>query len=475
MKLLIKYATIFILGLIVLVFALAFIFYLTIKVIFLLLIILGVNLIFKEKEEVLRRVAMNDRSVTLNFKIRNIFKFVLAWIIYFSILSFVLRGISVNIIAESFTCFVQLYLSFTYTSNGYKRIVENYFNGRVEMVFPEGLMFYPGVWFFYSVSSPIKILRHADGSFTFLDEDKSSIVDSNGNDKININLDSTNVLRSRRISGIEDFIYTFFVNSPNFKRKILELDSRRILSSVFLTILVMIISFSFNGIVNKSLTVFNPNSGSINSFITNVKGAVEKVKTSSSTVSFASFFDFKSKKLAQNSVSEIKPDSTSSTVKDSLKSPIDEYDSAKVWNNLRSFDNYTVIADIPREILYVNEEGFLPLKKESENYFPQIYIDGFPYANNFFAQFFRVHIYSLIIKGVEKPWINVDIDLVDYISLIRFGVLYRNIRIYWKPNSGGIYKWHVVTAGVGAEDIPFRVSFGKEVRLSIAERNRLKN
>lgn len=472
MKLLFKYATIFTLSLIVLVFAISFILYLTLKIILLLLIILMVNSIFKEKEEILRRVAMNDSSVTAKFKIRNIFKFLLAWTIYFSIISFVLRGISINIISEFFTCFVQLYFSFIYTRNGYKRIVENYFNGRVEIIFPEGLMFYPGVWFFYFVSNPIKIFKHSDGSFTFFDEDKNPISDENGNNKININLDSTNVLRGRKISGIEDFIYTVFINNPKFRNSISNLDSRRILSSVFLTIIIMIISFSFNGIINKSFTVFNPNTGAVNSFVTNIKEVSKKVKKSYSTISFTSFFDFKSEDIVENEAGSTA--NSVNIIKDSTKSPIDEYDSTRVWSNLKSFDNFTVIADIPKDISYIEEEGFIPSLQESKNYFPQIYIDGFPYANNFFAKFFRVHIYKLVIEDIKKPWQNIDMDLVDYISLLSIErVIYRDIKIIWDAKLAGIYEWHIITAGVGYKNLPFKVSFGKERRISIAERKRL--
>lgn len=472
---LIKYLAIAAVVLVVLAIALVFMLYLSVKVMFLLLIILGVNLLSKDSEEVLRKVAVNDSKVMLKFKIRNIFKFLIAWIIYFSTLSFVLKGVSVSIFTETITCFIQLYLSFIYTDNGYKRIIQNYFTGRIEMILPSGLNFFPGIWFFYKVSNQLKIIHNNDNTFTFVDEYKNTITDEDGNSKVNIDFSTKDVKRSRKISGIEDFVYTVFINSPKLRAKILNLDGRRILSSLFLTIIIMFLSFSFVNLTSKGYTFFNSriNSNLQTAYHSSSNFFKNAFKKKSDESEISKNQNIKSSNYYKDSV-VAKKDSVKNLKEINKKTPLDYFDSNKVWNNLISSDDWTAIADMSKNDSYVDDKGFFVSKEESQNYYPHVYVDGFPEDNDFFSNFFRVQINTLLFKDLKVGWHDDEIGLPEYIELIKkTEVVYRDIRIKWKANFKENRAWHLVSAGAGEDEYGFSLSFGKERRISINERKRL--
>ena len=462
---LIKWSGIILLGIAIILIIILFSFYLIIKTMFFLIIVLIVNLIFKEKEETLKRVAKNEKEIITRFKIKNLLKFLLSWIIYFSTTFFILKEVYFNFFTEALTCLIQVYASFSYTKNGYKRIVENYFTGRIDMIFPEGLMFYPGVWFFYKISTPLRVVfSKEDSSFTFIEEDGEVIKDYNGKSKIYINIDTKDVARFRRISGIEDLIYTTLINNPGLRRKILEFDIRRFISSVFLTIIIMLFSFISIKFFKNSYYFFKNQNYEINLNL--------KERITSFAQSVKNFFTFK-----KDEEDDFEEDKTATVeekyeVDSAVLSPVERFDSIKYRWDLKSTDDYTVVCDMSKNISFIEEKGFIAY--ESENFYPKIYLEGYPYEDNYFAAFFRVKIDLLLFKDIHKPMINIFMDLEDYINLVKTRrIIYRDMIVFFKEGLAGYRSWHYVTSGIGVKKTPFEVKYGNEFRISISEKKRL--
>lgn len=466
---LMKWGSLILLGLIVALIIVIFSAFLILKTIAFLVIVLIINLMFKEKEETLRAVAKNKEGIITRFKIKNLLKFLLSWVIYFSITFFVLKGAYFSFFTEALTCLIQVYASFSYTRNGYKRIVENYFTGRIDMVFPEGLMFYPGIWFFYKVSTPLRVVfSEKDSSFTFIEENNDVVKDSEGGSKIHINIDTKDVLRTRKITGIEDLIYTTLVNNPVFRRKILEFDIRRFISSVFLTIIIMLFSFFSIKLFKNSYSFFKNQNYEIN---LNLK---ERVTSFSQNVK--DFFTFKKDdddNFKENKVNKYERREEDKKV-DTVLSPVDKFDSIKYKWDLKSVDDYTVVCDIPKDVSFLEEKGFVAY--ESENFYPKVYLEGYPFEDNYFAMFFRVKLNILLFKDIDKPMRNIFMDLEDYINLLKTKrIIYRDMTVFFKEGISGYVSWHYITSGIGIKDYPFEVRYGeREIRMSLAERKRLR-
>lgn len=464
---LMKWGSLILLGLIVALIIVIFSAFLILKTIAFLVIVLIINLMFKEKEETLRAVAKNKEGIITRFKIKNLLKFLLSWVIYFTITFFVLKGAYFSFFTEALTCLIQVYASFSYTRNGYKRIVENYFTGRIDMVFPEGLMFYPGIWFFYKVSTPLRVVfSEKDNSFTFIEENNDVVKDSEGGSKIHINIDTKDVLRTRKITGIEDLIYTTLVNNPVFRRKILEFDIRRFISSVFLTIIIMLFSFFSIKFFKNSYSFFKNQNYEIN---LNLK---ERVTSFSKSVK--NFFTFKKDDQDDFQENKVNMREANEKVDTAVLDPLYKFDSLKYIWDLKSVDDHTVVCDIPKDVSFIEEKGLVSY--ESENFYPKVYLEGYPFEDNYFAMLFRVKIDSLIFRDIKKPMENIFMDLEDYINLLKTKrILYRKMTVFFKEGTAGYVSWHYITSGIGIKDYPFEVRYGeREIRMSLAERKRLR-
>lgn len=222
----------------------------TVKIIVLLLMIFIINLIFRDSENTIKALLEDNQKVITFFKVKSFLKFLLAWSIYFYLLKMVFKGLPSNIFFESITCYIQIYASLVYTKNGYYRLVENYFSGKISMIFGEGLYFYPGIWFFYKISKEVKISEGKDGGIKFHDNESNEIKDNFGGTEIKVSLDTKDVLRSRKITALEDLIYTVFINNPKFRESLLNFDFRRFIISIFLTSIILMISYKLIELIN---------------------------------------------------------------------------------------------------------------------------------------------------------------------------------------------------------------------------------
>jgi hypothetical protein len=141
--------------------------------------------------------------------------------------------------------------------------------------------------------------------------------------------------------------------------------------------------------------------------------------------------------------------------------PNKEYYSTITWDNLVVRDEFSINASLPKGIYYVDIEGNFVASFKSDNYYPHVYVDGYEGDNDFFSNFFRVHINKITFKSGEIIS-NSDVELSVYISVLKTSKdlledCYRNIRIYSKPQFKDKIRWHVLDAGWGV-NFPFKLN-----------------
>lgn len=137
------------------------------------------------------------------------------------------------------------------------------------------------------------------------------------------------------------------------------------------------------------------------------------------------------------------------------------YQENMTWDRVLARDKYSVTVIVDKTHQYINVVGNFVWHYNSDNYYPHIYVDGYEGDDNFYCNFFDVHINYLSLAN-GQTWSNIDMSFCKYISIVSnkdkmSDDCYRDINIYPKPQFRGKIKWHLLDAGWGKSK-PFKVS-----------------
>ncbi len=409
------------------------------------------NLFISNNEEFRINLALGINPAASRFRLWEFIKFFLVWIIYLLVLINMFPGLRTNVnivdfLWDTITLSLHVFTSTVYTKNGRVRVLYTRFSEKVGLILPPGYFLSPAIWFWYRLSKPM-LLSYSENTRKL-----NLVADNEENSEDNERKNVFHLYKDDRVAKIQTSLKGTGALFYNF----ILLNSSKIRftenMSFFRVFVSLVLAFTLN--ISLYYTVLNSyytDTEVLNKVKTFIlernKDAVEKNKGIS-----ASFFS--------KTINII--DKTNNKEKAISRNP---YISNLSWENLRVRDRYTVKFFAARNNREITVEGFFVGKRESEFYFPHVYVDGYEGDQSFFYNFFKVHIEEMSFKN-GQVWRNRDMDLSEYISIIKNknridSYCYRKIKIIPIGRHKGIIDWYLLDAGVGTTYRPFAIYYQK--------------